>query len=305
MKKEQAEIIETPVSEVVQVEKEFLVKTGRPLLKQKRAFTTNLQFFPCPDDLAKEKAIDRTGREYYRNLIWTYSMGKIDFTALGQADYGLPYGIISRLIINWIDNEIIYNTNGKKTKAAYGGYKIKWCETLTEFCIKKLGITKQSKVLKEIQNQFEKIAGLTFKTVITEVDGREERSIPFVVEKRFKWKNDQVDESDSWIVIHPLYVNYVRQRNFFVAPHIMKLFLRNPEGIDLYKYFKYIKNTQKASTTIKISDIREKLGFKGKSANLLRKVENIIDRINSNDGLISIELVKGTNQNIETVIIIH
>jgi len=292
-------------AEDVQVEKEFLVKAGKPFLKQKRAFTTNLQFFPCPDDLAKEKAIDRTGREYYRNLIWTYNLGKFDFTALGQADYGLPYGIVSRLIINWIDNEIIYNSNGKKIKDAYGGYKIKWSETITEFCINKLGITKHSKVLKEIQSQFEKIAGMTFKTVITDVDSREERSIPFVVDKKFKWMNDIVVEDDSWIIIHPVYVNYVLKRKFYVAPNIMKLFLRNPEGIDLYKYFKYIKNTQKTATTIKISEIRDKLGFKGKSANLLRKVEIIADRINANDDSIFIDIVKGTNQNIETVIIIN
>jgi len=293
----------------VDVQKEIQVKSGLPLLQKERAFTTNLHFFPCPEEIAQEKTTDVMGKEYFRNLIWSYSLGKIKFSILGQADKGLPNGVVSRLIINWIDNEIIYNSKQQDKGNITGGYKIKWSESITEFCIKNLGLKKHGGIIREIQSQFEKIAGITFQTTRDNKGALEEYAIPFVVEKFFRWRNVESEDSDevsnSWVVIHPIYVDYVLNRNFYVEPKIVKLFLRNAEGIDLYKYFKYIANRQKSTTRIPLSEIREKLGWTGKTDNLMRKVSGIIKKIMEHDKSIKLEIIKGSNQWNETVIVIY
>jgi hypothetical protein len=300
--------------EKIHIQKEFRFKPGVSLLKKDRAFTTNLQFFPCPDEMAVERTKDAAGRPLFRNPIWTYELGLLSITLLGQADVGLPYGIISRLIINWIDNEIVYNTKKGSSKdatvgAIKGGYKIIWSESVSEFCVKNLGIAKSSTILKEIQNQFEKIAAMTFRTTRKEGDMIAQEEIPFVVEKKYKWNKSDgkliSGDNNSWIVIHPEYVRYVIARNFYFPPEMIKHFLRNAEGIDLYKYFKYIQTTQKNETEIPMSEIKEKIGWTGQADNLLRKVKKIISEIMEYDETMNLEISLGSNRFKESVIKIH
>ena len=301
-------------TEKIEIQREFQVKTGVALLKKDRAFTTNLQFFPCPDNLAIELTKDATGRQLYKNPIWSYDLGRISITLLGQPDIGLPFGIISRLIINWIDNEIVYNTKKSSTREETlsnikGGYKIYWSDSVSDFCVNSLGMSKSSAILKEIQKQFEKISSMTFRTKVNDSGKYEAYEIPFVVEKNFKW--DKGDgklipgNDSSWIVIHPVYVKYVIERNFYVEPEIMKLFLRNAEGIDLYKYFKYIQTTQKAATEISFSEIKEKIGWTGRTDSLTRKIGKIINEIMLHDKSLKIEIKSGENRFKEPMIIVH
>lgn len=290
----------------IPIQREFQVKPGVALLKKDRAFTTNLQFFPCPDTKAIELTNDSSGRQLYRNPIWSYDLGRLQITLLGQADVGLPYGVISRLIINWIDNEIVYNT--KKGAEIRGGYKIVWSETISEFCVKNLGIAKTGHALKEIQNQFEKISSMTFRTILKDGEMAVQEEIPFVVEKKFKW--DRMEgrlipgENNSWMVIHPEYVRYVAKRGFYIPPEMIKNFLRNVEGIDLFKYFKYIQMTQNGETEITLTDIKEKIGWEGSQRNLFRKITKIINEIMENDKTILLKIVAGKNQYDETVIVV-
>jgi len=235
--------------------------------------------------------------------VFAIKLGRLTHYVIGDAQKGLPYGLVSRLIKLWIDTEIIYSSYGRgnvekdyitiKNERVVSGYKLTIPDSLSDFLINCLGLSSGSVDIKELQNQLVRMASVKFRTSFKEDDGSlVEETNNFINNSRFSWL-DNGELGKSYFYIDSNYFkNIVENHRFMVLDMaLVKKFIRTIEGIDIYRFVKHISCTLKvASIEIPIKELQEQLQDSSPSDNFIKKIRKIIAVINK-DSLVNAEVI--------------
>jgi hypothetical protein len=276
------------------------------LKDKKKGFSSNIMpFFTGSIFLTENK----------KETSYSIQIGKMTQVVIGDADKGLPFGVLARLIKIWIDTEIIYSSRGKGNiekiysvvdeESVIIGFKIIIPYSLTNFLTKTLGLSKGSFNLNDIQDQLVRMANIKFKILFYGNDGsiESEEKISFINNYYFSWVEKKME--NSFLMIDPLYYKDIveKRRWIMLDMEIIRKFIRNIEGIDIYRYVKHSCCTLKVKEiNITMNDLKNKLGSTMGSKEFLIKLKNIVSVINK-DSFVSAKVISSPGK--ESLLQLH
>ncbi len=183
------------------------------------------------------------------------SNGITSLKIISDPEYGLPYGLVPRMVMIWLCTEVKF----KKSNIIYLG------KTQNEF-IKKLGITPTGGVNGSISRIKKQVIRLFHSTIsLTSIKENEHKFINLnIVDNGIFFWNKKYNNKIHWnnkIILSKRFFDKIRSTSLSINLRVIKI-LRSPLAIDIYIWliwrFKLINNKKKS---ILISWVKLKLQF--------------------------------------------
>lgn len=281
------------------------MSTKISLIDRSKSYSSNLMLFHTGPMQKPENE---------KEIVYSITLGRLTQSIIGDAQKGLPYGLVSRLIKLWIDTEIIYCSYGKgnivkeysKRSKEFRGYKLTIPRSLDEFLTKQLGLSSGSIAADELKRQLESIANVKYRTrFINEKGETTEDTLPLISSSRFVWYGDDLRE--SFLMIEQRYYDYVveKRRWLTLDMEIIRKFIRTPEGIDVYLFCKHTCCTIRAeSISIPLNELQIQLNDKQRSDHFKKLIQRIIEIINK-DPLVNVDVLGQRGRGKQSKLILH